>query len=124
MELAIAIAANLALGVLLLGLFVGLRRPDVPSLAGADEALTIFRRRFPDAFGAATVASDGRGTLIVLRNEIGLLHLHGRRWNARKLIPGELSAVSIAPADTITLALADFGWPRARETLLGDSGAA
>jgi hypothetical protein len=111
-ELAIAIAANVVLGIVLLGLFVSLRSPDSAWLASSDDALMIFRQRFPDAVGLATVASDGQCALLALPDGIGLLHRHGRRWNARKLVPGELSGVAVTGGDTITLALADFGWPR------------
>ena len=54
-----------------------------------------------------------RESLPALKDGIGLLHRHGRRWNSRKLVPGELSGVAVTGGDTITLALADFGWPRA-----------
>ena len=112
-ELLIAIVANLILGVLLLGMFAWLRSRDTASLASSDDALTIFRQRFPDASGVASIASDGHGALLVLRDGIGLLHRHGRRWNARKLTPEELRGVAVTRGDRITLALADFGWPRA-----------
>ena len=112
MELAIAIGANIGLGVILLGLFATLRSRETPALASTDEALTIFRQRFSDAAGVATLASDGRCALLALRDGIGLLHLHGRRWNARKLAAEELDRVALTRGDTITLALSDFAWPR------------
>jgi hypothetical protein len=111
-ELAIDIAANMVLGLMLLGLFAWLRAPHSARLASGDEALGIFRQRFPDAVGVPTVAGDGRCALLALRDGIGLLHLHGRRWNARKLVPEELKAVELTGDDTITLTFADFGWPR------------
>ena len=112
MQLTIEIAANIVLGIMLLGLFAWARGREPARLASAEEALTIFRQRFPEAVVTATVASDGRCALLALRDEVGLLHLHGRRWNARKLLPEELNAVAVTHANTITLTLADFGWPR------------
>jgi len=112
-ELAIAIAVNVVLGIVLLGMFVLLRSRDTARLASSDDALRLFRQRFPDAVGVATVATDGQCALLALKDGIGLLHRHGRRWNSRKLVPGELSGVAVTGGDTITLALADFGWPRA-----------
>jgi hypothetical protein len=116
MELAIAIAANVVLGAVLLGLFAWQRSHDGARLAGGVDALATFRRQFPDAIGVATVASDARSALLALRDGagIGLLHLHGRRWNAREILPGDLRAVTVTQGNTITLTLADFGWPRAR----------
>lgn len=114
MHLAIEIAANLILGIVLLGLFVWARGREPARLASADEALSIFRQRFPEAVGIATVASEGRGALLALRDGVGLLHLHGRRWNARKLLPEELNAVAVTHGNTITLTFADFGWPRSQ----------
>jgi hypothetical protein len=113
MELAIAIAANIVIGAVLLALF-GLRRaPDGVRLTGPAEALAVYRRQFPKATVSAVVASDGLAALFPLPGvgKIGLLHRHGRRWNARELLPEDLRSVT-ADGDTITISLTDFGWPR------------
>jgi len=113
MELAIAIAANVVIGAILLALF-GLRRaPDGVRLTGPAEALAIYRRQFPEAAASAVVASDGLTALFPFpgRGKIGLLHRHGRRWCARELLPEDLRSVT-ADGDTITISLTDFGWPR------------
>jgi len=115
MELAIAIAANVVIGLVLLALFAFHRVPDSLRLAGPQEALAIYHRQFPDAVGSATVAADGNTALISLQQEagIGLIHRQGRRWNARELLPEDLRSV-IVDGDTITLSIADFGWPRSQ----------
>ena len=59
MELAIAIGVDIVLGLVLLWLFTRVHSRETV-LANADEALRIFRQRFPDAVGAATVASGWR----------------------------------------------------------------
>jgi hypothetical protein len=113
MELAIAIAANVVIGVVLLALFAWYRTPDAVRLTGPEEALAIFRRHFPDAAGTVTVDAYGVTALIALHHELkfGLIHRHGRRWNAREIHAEELRSVTV-DGPTITLALTDFGWPR------------
>lgn len=112
MELAIAIAANLVVGAILLALFAW-RRTQRVRLGEPDEALAIFRQHFPEAVGTGTLDADGSGALISLRNgsSVGLVHGHGRRWIARELNAGDLRSVAV-DGDTITLSFADFGWPR------------
>ena len=115
MELAIAIAANIVIGVVLLALFAWHRAPGVVRLGDSDKALTLYRRHFPAATGDATVAADGLNALIFLEHDsrIGLVDRHGRRWNVRELTPGDLRSVA-ADGDVITLSFADFGWPKSR----------
>jgi hypothetical protein len=112
MELAIAIAANIVIGAILLALFALGRAPDGVRLTGPAEALAVYRRQFPKATGSAVVASDGLAAFFPLAGggKIGLLHRHGRRWNARELVPEDLRSVT-ADGDTITISLTDFGWP-------------
>jgi hypothetical protein len=115
MELAIAIAANLVIGAILLALFAWHRAPDSVRLSGPDEALALCARHFPDRVASVMVASDGLTALISLLDEskIGLIHRHGRRWTARELLPEDLRAVTVN-GDTIALSLTDFGWPRSQ----------
>jgi hypothetical protein len=112
MELAIAIAANIVVGAILLALFGWSRAPDGVCLTGPAEALALYRRQFPNATASAMVASDGLAALFPLPSgeKIGLLHRHGRRWCARELLPEDLRSVT-ADGDTITISLTDFGWP-------------
>jgi hypothetical protein len=112
MELAIAIAANILIGGILLALFAWRRAPDVARLAGPDEALAIYGRQFPETASSVTLASDGLAALVSLSTEskIGLIHRHGRRWTARQLLPEDLRSVTVHN-ETITVSLADFGWP-------------
>jgi hypothetical protein len=115
MELAIAIAANVVLGAVLLGLFLWRGSADRARLTGPAEALGLFRTHFPDAtLEAATVASDARTALIALRHEpvVGLIQRHGRRWNVRVLQAEDLRSVRIVRGDTLRLELVDFAWPR------------
>jgi hypothetical protein len=115
MELAIAMAANVVLGVLLFGLFRWRGAADAARLAGPAEALRLFRAHFPDAVvDTATVASDARSALIALRHEraLGLIQRHGRRWNVRALEAEDLRAVALVRGNTLRLELADFAWPR------------
>jgi hypothetical protein len=118
MELVVPIAANVVLGLMLLAIFAGLRARDPAGLAGPDEALALFRQRFPDASGTASVSADGRSALIALPSEraVGLLHRRGRRWNARQLLPEDLRAAHCL-GDAIVLTFADFGWARIRVPL-------
>ncbi len=118
MDLVIPIAANVVLGLMLLAIFAWLRARDPAGLASPDEALALFRQRFPGAGGTASVSADGRSALIALRQEpgVGLLHRNGRRWNARELLPDDLRAVRCL-GDTIVLTFADFGWARIRVRL-------
>jgi len=115
MHLLIPMAANLLLGVILVALFVARRRVDDAHLADADAALRVFRVQFPDADGIATVTADQRGALIALSHGagVGLLQRRGRRWTARRIRAGDVRAVGATGDDTLRLALADFGWPRA-----------
>ncbi len=115
MELAIAIAANILLGLILLGSFAVLRRHHVAVLDGPEQALRVYTEQFPDTGGAAIVSDDRTTALIALhhRVDIGLVQRHGRRWNAREIRPKDLASVRLVGDDTIRLSLADFGWPRA-----------
>lgn len=113
MELLISIAMNAVLGVLLLALFLWKRRDDPVRLTGADDALAAFNRFYPDMDGIATVAADGRSALIDMHGAVGLLQRHGRRWNARLLVPQELARVRQDADGAINLVFADFGWPQA-----------
>jgi hypothetical protein len=109
----LAIVINLVLGLVLLGLLALRPRADAASAATPEEALTLFRRSFPDARGRATLASDGRSALIELAaGGNGLLIRNGRRWNARLLTPSDLVAVR-STGDRIELRFRDFAWPRA-----------
>jgi hypothetical protein len=115
-ELAISIAVNVVLGLVLLAVLRWTRVGDAVRLAGAPQAIEIFAQRFPAAAGDATVAHDGRSALIALDclGCVGLLQRHGRRWNARALGPGEVSSVELEEAAIIKLKFADFGWPHAK----------
>ncbi|MGO9512905.1 MAG: hypothetical protein ACLP2F_04580 [Steroidobacteraceae bacterium] len=115
-ELAISIAVNIVLGVVLLALLYWKRTGDAVRLAGAGEAMDLFAMHFPGAVGEATVAADHRSALIDLQrgSGVGLLQRQGRRWNARTLAPGEVSSVEADSDGTIELRFADFGWPRAQ----------
>jgi hypothetical protein len=115
MELAIAIAANVVLGVLLLALFLWRGTADGARFAGAAEALRLFRAHFPDAaVDTVTVAADARSALIALRHDpaIGLIQRHGRRWTVRALEAEDLRSVALVRGDTLRLELTDFAWPR------------
>jgi hypothetical protein len=115
MELAIAIAANLMLGVLLLGLFLWRGTVDGVRLAGPAEARDLFRVHFPDAVvDTATLGSDARAALLALRHDpaIGLIQRHGRRWNVRALQAEDLRSAAVVRGDTLRVQLADFAWPR------------
>jgi hypothetical protein len=116
MELVLAIAVNLALGILLLALLYWKHTNDDVRLSSAEEALEIFRKQFPDVLGTATVSADRRCALIELDGDggIGVLERHGRRWNARMLVPREFSSVRLDRDGCLRLRFADFGWPRAR----------
>jgi len=115
-ELAISIAVNVALGIALLAILRWKRFGDSARLAGAEEAIALFSQRFSATAGDATVAHDGRSALIELDSGggVGLLQRHGRRWNARVLVPGEVSSAELKEATVIDLTFADFGWPRAQ----------
>ena len=114
MTIAFEIAVNALLGVLLWAL-LRQRRADEPRLSGEEEALALFRRRYPVAAGRATLSAEAQGALIELQDgRIGLLQRHGRRWNARMLEARDVSACTLGPDDSLQLQLADFGWPRAR----------
>jgi hypothetical protein len=110
----LAIVVNLALGVVLLGLLALRLRPDTTTVATPEDALTLFRRSFPDAIGRATLASDGRGALIeVGPGDLGLLLRSGRRWNARILAACDLASVR-STGELIEIRFKDFAWPRAQ----------
>jgi hypothetical protein len=123
-ELAISIAVNVLLGIVLAALLYRRRADDGGLLGGAGEAMDVFRSRFPDTQGAATVSADRRAALIELPRDtgIGLVQRQGRRWNARLLAPGEIRSVKQSPPDALEVELADFGWPRAR-IRIADPGA-
>jgi hypothetical protein len=116
MELVLAIAVNLVLGILLLALLYWKHTNDNVRLSSAEEALELFRAHFRDAIGKATVSADRRCALIELQTDggIGVLERHGRRWNARLLGPRELASVRLGRDGCLRLRFADFGWPQAR----------
>ncbi|HVO49298.1 MAG TPA: hypothetical protein VMT29_23505 [Steroidobacteraceae bacterium] len=115
MELVISIATNVILGLILLALLRWKTTRDEVRIASAEEALTLFRKHFPDVSGIATVCADQRAAVIELRPgpEVGLLQRQGRRWNAQILRPGDCKRVRRTADGTLTLDLANFGWPRA-----------
>jgi len=108
-----SIIANLALGVVLLAAFALHRTRENVRLRSPEEALAILRSQLPDLEGPVTLSEDGTAALVALGqgSGIGLVHRHGRRWNARELQPEDLRKVTTQDT-TIQLALADFGWPR------------
>jgi hypothetical protein len=114
MELVLAIAVNVVLGILLLALLYWKHTNDNVRLSSAEEALELFRAQFRDAIGKATVSADRRCALIELENGIGVLERHGRRWNARLLVSRELASVRLGRDGCLRLRFADFGWPQAR----------
>jgi hypothetical protein len=112
--LAISIGANVALGVVLLGILYGRRGVDEARLTDPDQALAQWRALDPRAHGRATLAADGRAALLELDDgSLGLVERRGRRWAARSLDPRELVGVDATDDGSITLRFADFGWPRA-----------
>lgn len=115
MHLLIPIAANAVLAIVLMVLFLWRRTVDDARLADGEDALRLYRERFPDATGMATVTADRQGALITLGlgAGIGLLQRRGRRWTARRLGAGDIRSVALTGGDTLSLSLADFGWPRA-----------
>lgn len=118
--LAIAIIANVVLGVVLLGLLYRKRGDDTERLTEPGQALDRYRMVHPTARGGASLAADGRAALIDLADgSLGLVERRGRRWNARALNPGEIAGVDDANDGAITIRFADFGWPKAR-VLLAD----
>jgi len=118
MEIALGMAVNALLGVLLLALLRWRRREDGARLSGVEDALALFRHRYPDAAGRADVTEDHRGALIDLQSGgIGLLQRHGLRWNARVLEAGDLAACTLDATGSLHLKLADFGWPQAQVRL-------
>jgi hypothetical protein len=121
-ELAISIAVNILLGLILFVVLYWKRGADTARLAGADEAMRNFVQHCHDTVAQTTVADDQRGALFDLQQGgIGLLQRHGRRWNARTLSSGEVSRVEL-DGETIKLKFADFGWPRA-QIRIADSAA-
>jgi hypothetical protein len=114
-ELAVSIAVNCALGAILFGVLRWRVSGDTVRLEGPADAMQQFARHFPGAAGTATVADDGRSALIELqRGRIGLLQRLGRRWNARTLIPGDVSKVEASEDGTLRVKFADFAWPGAQ----------
>jgi hypothetical protein len=115
MQLLIPIGANVALGLVLVALFFSRRSIDDARLNDGDAALRVFRAQFPDADGAATVTADHRGALIALSHgtHIGILQRRGRRWTARIIGARDIRSVALTRGNTLSLSLADFGWPRA-----------
>jgi len=124
MHLLVPIAANVVLGIVLAALFLARRTSDDVRLRDGDAALQLYRRRFPDADGSATVSADERGALIALANGsgVGLLQRCGRRWAARELATRDIRSVTVMGGDTLRIALADFGLPRAH-IRIADAGA-
>ncbi len=119
MDLLIPIAANAVVGLLLAALFLRRRRSGGRTLSSPAEALALFQERFPDSQGTATLSDDGESALIALDHAagVGLVHRHGRRWNARIMEPGDLDSVTVANGRELVLGLADFGWPHSRVAL-------
>jgi hypothetical protein len=114
-ELAISIAVNCALGIILLGVLRWKLAADTVRLTSGEEAMDQVARQFPGAVGVATLADDGRSALFELqRGGAGLLQRQGRRWNARTLKSGEVSSVQVARDGTIKTRFADFSWPQAQ----------
>ena len=115
-ELAISIGVNVVLGGILLVLLRWRHLGDTVPLEGPAAAMSLFKTYFPEAVGEATLSDDRRSALIDLQRGggIGLLQRQGRRWNARTLMPGEVSSVALAGDGTVKLKFADFGWPRAQ----------
>lgn len=114
-ELLIAIVVNILVGVVAAALILFFRaraKAGAPRLT-AESALEIFRVRFPEAQGSATVSADGRVALIGLDGAgVGLLYPNGRRWNARMLRPGDVAAVRACAPHTLRLKFRDYAWPR------------
>jgi hypothetical protein len=114
-ELAISIAVNCVLGVILWAVLRSNRGGEPQGLVGAADAMQKFNEHFPDALGTAALAEDRCSALLELqRGEIGLLQRHGRRWNARLLAPRDISSVRLTEDGTLHLKFADFAWPQAR----------
>jgi hypothetical protein len=115
MELAIAIAANIVVGAILLALFAWRRASGGVSLTSPEEAMAMYRRQFPDITASATVASDGLAALLLLTGsrKIGLLHRQGLRWCARELLPEDLRSATV-DGEALVIRLHDFGWPCSR----------
>lgn len=120
--LAIAILANILLGLMLLGLLYRKRGTDPERLTGAEQALAHYRTRYPTATGRAELASDGQAALLdLVDGSVGLVQRCGRRWSVRTLEPKEIVGVARASDGTLTVSFADFGWPRARIRLSTDA---
>jgi len=125
-ELLIAIGVNVLIGALT-ALIIYLSRNSskhAARLADARVAMHLFRRRFPDANGTATVTADGRNALIDLGEGagVGLLQAHGQRWNARILHAGDVASLTASGYSTLELRLTDYANPRA-SLLLPDTDA-
>lgn len=116
--LTISIVANIALGLVLLGVLYRKTGRDPEHLTEPAQALARYRIRYPTASGRVSLATDGRAALLELADgTVGLLERCGRRWNARALRPKEIVGVDRAGDGAILIHLADFGWPRARVQL-------
>jgi hypothetical protein len=116
--LLISILANVVLGLVLFGVLLRRRVKDSDRLTEPEQALALYRIRFPTARGRVTLATDGRAALLELNDgSVGLIERCGRRWNARTLEPREIAGVDRARDGALTVCFADFGWPRARVQL-------
>lgn len=116
--LTVSIAANIVLGLVLLGVLYSRRGSDSDRLTGPEQALARYRVRYLTASGRVSLAADGRAALLELTDgSVGLVERCGRRWSVRVLEPREIVGVDRASDGAITLRLADFGWPRARVQL-------
>lgn len=113
--LAIAIAANVLLGLVLLGVLFRRRTADAERLTEPAQALEQYRLLHPRAGGSVSIAVDGRAALLELADgTVGLIERRGRRWSVRSVEPAELAGVEGKGDDVIAIRFADFGWPRSR----------
>jgi hypothetical protein len=120
-ELAISIAVNCVLGVILLGVLRWKLSEDTVRLTNGLEAMDQVARQVPGAVGVVSLADDGRSALFELqRGDVGLVQRQGRRWNARTLKSGEVLSVQSLQDGTIKIRFADFGWPRAQIRIADD----
>jgi hypothetical protein len=116
--LAIAIAANVLLGLVLLGVLFRRRIADAERLTEPAQALEQYRTLHPTAGGSVSIAVDGRAALLELVDgTVGLIERRGRRWSVRSVEQSELAGVDGEGDDVIAIRFADFGWPRSRVRL-------
>ncbi len=116
--LAISILANVLLGAVLLAMLYRTRGEGAARLTDPAQALALYRAIHPSAQGSAPLSGAGLRALIALAaGGIGLVERRGRRWNARRLEPLEVTGVDAREDGVVTLRFADFGWPRARVAL-------